>query len=1188
MALAIANNTGSQPSSSFGGGSLSTNAGHTVKRKVDILEMLSFVHSLGIDHVRESEMLWIAEEAYNAPLPPGWTEHVAGDGKTYFYNTTLRQSLWQHPLDEVFMEIANYWRRVMREGGFWEVDDELAELEEKIRADLSDWMELYDSSGNKFYFNRVTEESCFDDPRHTTYHTLYTRIRLVNMMKDKLPLLALAPRPSEVIVDNAAMQRQKQDAERHVELAILRVQTAFRMMRARTKAKQLLAQRSLDRVPNGLKDKILLNVRSSVPGTHRKEVVLGTTKGYKRTRAAIKIQARIRAHHASKRFRPILEHQRYMAKHAVKIQRQARIWLARRKRRNDAHQKRVQACVRIQSWARMLAARQLFAEKKGSRDEFDHMGRVILMIQTNLRGWMARIRVAKMRVAKYTPPTDVLQRAVSMYLAKAHMVTLIQQAEPVQCFFTVTKGQAAALLRYTWRLGMLPIGEDGKIEDAEKINARNADRKKKRKKTILRVQAGTEEPMEPLPYSIDLFRNVGVASLEHEAASMIQRVMKGIIRFKKFQRIVAAAKEFCRFVVDAAADDMVRRRAAAPIIQKMFRGWSIRRQDLIKKKYQAWLDLRLQQRLTVQAHISRFHTMDWLFEFCHTCKLRDSATIVQARWRGIMARRHVALLAEEAEWCVKGWFEYTGMGRDCVRTVVKFLPNPRFNPYRHFKRHGKPQTLLERIQDMQAEIDAALLAHLTPEEFAAREAEKEAEAAAKQAEIDSANEAREQGAMTIEENLTWIIEETTRAAEREARRLVELELMSKEEELMREYLEQALHTQTVANALASHSGYFEALEEEDQKDIQHVAGALATFSRITWNEEEEELSEVVANALAKFAGIDENAEDETYAGEDAAGTADEVADDVLAPEAAPQAEMDMTSLQDAASHEYTSAAVQDPSSLLGGESLPEQNSSLDSRAAYRVLTEAAADLKAPSEGSHRSSGRRRGDSSQRSRGSRDATAFAPKPLPLQPDAPEQPFMVDQGYPQRGKPRFEIRPGLVDMAALRKLERTQVAHRERRGRIADKRRDMYPIQSQVELSPLPQRMIHRHVHHHVHHHGTEENMTPYQMFDGGSTALPPPARLVSGGRETLEPIKIPSKTSSKTSSKKSAPIGKSKSDSQIRLKPLQPAGAAGSALRKKSFADSLDSGSSGYLPQRNLQAARSLDSMETPRRGAVAS
>ncbi|OLP98523.1 Centrosomal protein of 164 kDa [Symbiodinium microadriaticum] len=121
------------------------------------------VHSLGIDHVREADMVWIAEEAYNAPLPPGWTEHVDANGRsrTYFYNTNLRESLWKHPMDQEFVEIANYWRRALKDGGFWDIDEELV-----------------------FYFNRKTEESLFDDPRHTTYHSLYTRIRRQTVSSD--------------------------------------------------------------------------------------------------------------------------------------------------------------------------------------------------------------------------------------------------------------------------------------------------------------------------------------------------------------------------------------------------------------------------------------------------------------------------------------------------------------------------------------------------------------------------------------------------------------------------------------------------------------------------------------------------------------------------------------------------------------------------------------------------------------------------------------------------------------------------------------------------------------------------------------------------------------------------------------------------------------------------------------------
>lgn len=443
------------------------------------------------------------------------------------------------------------------------------------------------------------------------------------------------------------------------------------------------------------------------------------------------------------------------------------------------------------------------------------------------------------------------------------------------------------------------------------------------------------------------------------------------------------------------------------------------------------------------------------------------------------------------------------------------------------------------------------------------------------------------------EKRSWMVEKQARAAEREAQRLIELERMSKEEDLMREYLQQANRRKSVADALGAHAG----INEENFQNVQNGAPPEENVQRrmsrmsnsgVTSNEEPEdraaENAEAVANASAAFAKLDEA-----------------TADEVLAPEAAIRrasttaAEMDVTSPQDAAAEDLSSvqdaavedhSSVQDPSSLLGGVSLPDQNSSLDSGAAYRVLTEAAADLKDPSqisEGSHRSSGRRRGDGSHRSKGSRDATALAPKPLPL---APEQPHIAEDRHAQRGKPRFDIRPGLVDMAALRKLEQTQVAHRERRVRIADKRRNMYPIQSQVELSPLPQRMIHRHLHHHVHHHGTEEGMIPYEMFDGGSTALPAEANMASAGRETLEPIKYPS---SKTSSKKSAPLQKSRSDSQIRLKPLNPAGAPGPAMRKqKSLADSVDSGSSGHLPQRHLQRSGSLDVMDTPRRRGMAS
>merc|ERR1712151_1333266 len=113
--------------------------------------MGTFVQSLGIDPIKESDMLWIAEEAFHAQLPPSWSEHTDERGRVYFHNAAAGESMWQHPLDSLFHEIVDYYRRILAVGGFRFIEDELHELEEKIRADLSEWMELFDEHGDKFY-----------------------------------------------------------------------------------------------------------------------------------------------------------------------------------------------------------------------------------------------------------------------------------------------------------------------------------------------------------------------------------------------------------------------------------------------------------------------------------------------------------------------------------------------------------------------------------------------------------------------------------------------------------------------------------------------------------------------------------------------------------------------------------------------------------------------------------------------------------------------------------------------------------------------------------------------------------------------------------------------------------------------------------------------------------------------------
>ena len=91
--------------------------------------------------------------------PPGWTEHYDDAGLKYFYNETTGESSWKHPMDKVFKDIVLQYRKVMADGGFWYVEDDMAAYESTVRQELSNWMELYDAHGEKFYYDRVTMQS---------------------------------------------------------------------------------------------------------------------------------------------------------------------------------------------------------------------------------------------------------------------------------------------------------------------------------------------------------------------------------------------------------------------------------------------------------------------------------------------------------------------------------------------------------------------------------------------------------------------------------------------------------------------------------------------------------------------------------------------------------------------------------------------------------------------------------------------------------------------------------------------------------------------------------------------------------------------------------------------------------------------------------------------------------------------
>ena len=62
---------------------------------------------LGIDAETEPQLLWLAEKAIIAPLPPGWAEYEE-DGVTYYANGQgeAAPTTYEHPNDKLFAQLV--------------------------------------------------------------------------------------------------------------------------------------------------------------------------------------------------------------------------------------------------------------------------------------------------------------------------------------------------------------------------------------------------------------------------------------------------------------------------------------------------------------------------------------------------------------------------------------------------------------------------------------------------------------------------------------------------------------------------------------------------------------------------------------------------------------------------------------------------------------------------------------------------------------------------------------------------------------------------------------------------------------------------------------------------------------------------------------------------------------------------
>ena len=68
-------------------------------------EIVEYARWIGMDPLADSHLLWICEEALDAPLPDGWSEHFDEEDEAYYHNAHSAETTREHPLDVHYRQL---------------------------------------------------------------------------------------------------------------------------------------------------------------------------------------------------------------------------------------------------------------------------------------------------------------------------------------------------------------------------------------------------------------------------------------------------------------------------------------------------------------------------------------------------------------------------------------------------------------------------------------------------------------------------------------------------------------------------------------------------------------------------------------------------------------------------------------------------------------------------------------------------------------------------------------------------------------------------------------------------------------------------------------------------------------------------------------------------------------------------
>lgn len=145
-------------------------------------DLREYGQSLGVNVDIEPELLWVVQEAFNAPLPASWTEHTDDEGRVYFFHEALSSSTWHHPMDAVYRELLGLIKQVRVEMVTASeadlaavVQDHLRQVHQRALKGLEGWSGPYNSEAGEYYYNDELKVSTWESPLAEWEHELSIR-----------------------------------------------------------------------------------------------------------------------------------------------------------------------------------------------------------------------------------------------------------------------------------------------------------------------------------------------------------------------------------------------------------------------------------------------------------------------------------------------------------------------------------------------------------------------------------------------------------------------------------------------------------------------------------------------------------------------------------------------------------------------------------------------------------------------------------------------------------------------------------------------------------------------------------------------------------------------------------------------------------------------------------------------------